>query len=69
MIEGNLLSFRIFIDKKGKVVTELSGLPENKINTVFKDEYTRSYIRTILREGHSKLDGLHAHLENQIGAL
>ena len=57
MIEGNLLSFKIFIDKKGKVVTELSGLPENKINTVFKDEYTRSYIRTILREGHSKLDG------------
>ncbi len=69
MKEGNLLSFKILIDQKGKIITELSGLPENEINNVFKDEYTRSYMRTLLREGHNKLDNLHAYLEKQIKAL
>jgi len=69
MKEGNLLSFKLLIDRKGKIVTELSGLPEDEINNIFKDEYTRSYIRTLIREGHNKLDTLHAYLEQQLRAL
>jgi len=69
MKEGNLLSFRLLIDKKGRLVTELSGLPEDQINNVFKDKYTQVYIRTLLREGHNKLDTLHEYLQNQIRVL
>jgi hypothetical protein len=34
--EGNILSFKILINNKGKLVTELSGLPESEINNVLK---------------------------------
>lgn len=67
--EGNILSFKILIDCKGKLVTELSGLPEKEINNVFKDKETQAYIRTLIREGRSKLSGLHEYLEKQIGSL
>ena len=67
--EGNILSFKILINNKGKLVTELSGLPESEINNVFKDVETQAYIRTLIREGRSKLSGLHEYLEEQIASL
>ena len=67
--EGNILSFKILIDKRGKLVTELSGLPESEINNVFKDLETQAYIRTLIREGRAKLKGLHEYLEKQIASL
>lgn len=37
--EGNILSFRILIDSKGNLVTELSGLLEKDARKIFnKDE-------------------------------
>ena len=67
--EGNILSFKVLINKQGKLVTELSGLPEEEINNVFKDVETQAYIRTLIREGRSKLTGLHEYLEKQIASL
>ena len=69
MKEGNLISFKVLIDDKGKINTELSFLPEKEINKIFSDVYTQNYIRTILREGHTKLDSLHNFLEKQLHAL
>jgi hypothetical protein len=67
--EGNILSFKILINNKGRLVTELSGLPESEINNVFKDLETQAYIRTLIREGRAKLSGLHEYLENELAAL
>ena len=67
--EGNILSFKILINNKGRLVTELSGLPESEINNVFKDLETQAYIRTLVREGRAKLSGLHEYLENELAAL
>ena len=67
--EGNILSFKILINNKGRLVTELSGLPESEINNVFKDLETQAYIRTLVREGRAKLSGLHEYLEDQIASL
>ena len=67
--EGNILSFKILINNKGRLVTELSGLPESEINNVFKDVETQAYIRTLVREGRAKLSGLHEYLEKQIASL
>ena len=69
MKEGNLISFKVLIDDKGKINTELSFLPEKEINKIFSDVYTQNYIRTILREWHTKLDSLHNFLEKQLQAL
>ena len=41
----------------------------SEITNVFTDVYTQNYIRNILREGHLKLDPLHAYLEKQLQAL
>jgi hypothetical protein len=68
MKEGNILSFRILIDSSGKLVTELSGLPEHEAHKVFKGE-DLILIRKIIREGLVKLDKLHAYLENELDAF
>ena len=62
-MRGNLISFQVFIDPSGAIMTELSGLPDEEIDNVFKDTYTRNYIRVLLREGHNRLDTLHDYLE------
>ena len=31
MREGNILSFKILVDSKGMLITELSGLPESEV--------------------------------------
>ena len=66
--EGNILSFRILIDPKGNLITEISGLPEMEANKVFEgDELI--LIRKILKEGHLRLDSLHAKLEAELDAF
>ncbi len=66
--EGNILSFRILIDSKGNLVTELSGLPEKDVKNIFnKDE--RPLIKKIIREGRIHLEPLHKILEEELGNL
>ena len=66
--EGNILSFRILIDPKGNLITELSGLPEMEAHKVF-DGDELILIRKILKEGHLRLGGLHDKLEAELDAF
>ena len=68
-MEANIISFKVFLDKKGRVLTELSSIPDDKLSTVFTDPYTQNYIRIILRECHLKFDDLHEYLEKNLQAL
>ena len=68
MKDGNILSFRILIDKSGNLVTELSGLPEREAHKVFKGD-DLILIRKVIREGLLKLDKVHLYLENELDAL
>ena len=68
MKEGKILSFRILINYNGDVVTELSGLPEDKIDGVF-DGHDKILMRKIIKEGRLKLETIHAYLENELDAL
>jgi len=68
-MEGNIISFKVVFDKEGRLLTELSALPEEEIKTVFSDQYTQAYIRTILRECHLRFDDLHEYLEKNLQAL
>jgi len=67
--EGNLLSFKILVDSRGNVVTELSGLPEADISKIFKEEEERTLINKIVKEGLVKLGTLHEYLEKELQAL
>ena len=35
--EGNIISFRVFIDSKGNLVTEFKKLPEKEIKNIFDE--------------------------------
>ena len=66
--DGNILSFRILVDKKGNLITELSGLPEQEAHKVFEGD-DLILIRKILKEGHLRLDSLHNKLEAELDAF
>jgi|TARA_R110002012_G_scaffold274989_1_gene461430 hypothetical protein len=68
MKEGNVISFKVFIDSKGNLMTEYSKLPIEKVTDVF-DSSDTPLIRKILRELEPKLELLHSKLENELNAL
>jgi len=68
MKEGNILSFRILVNYEGNVVTELSGLPPDKIDEVFKG-HDKVLMNKIIKEGRLKLEKLHGYLESELDAL
>ena len=67
--EGNILSFKILVDTKGNLVTELSGLPESEISNVLKEEEERILVNKIIKEGLVKLGTLHEYLEKELQSL
>ena len=69
MKEGNILSFKILLDTKGNLVTELSGIPETEISKIFKEEEDQVLINKIIKEGLVKLATLHEYLEKELQAL
>ena len=66
--EGNIISFRVFIDRRGNLLTEFKNLPVEKVDTVF-DKTDTPLVQKILREASTKLEGLHEYLEKELGAL
>ena len=69
MKEVNILSFKILLDTKGNLVTELSGIPETEISKIFKEEEEQVLINKIIKEGLVKLATLHEYLEKELQAL
>ena len=67
MKRANIISFQVFIDSKGTLMTEFASVPLNKTNIFNKTE--RPYIDKILREATLKLEGLHDYLEKELQAL
>ena len=68
MREGNIISFKVFIDAKGRLMTEYSKLPSSKVTTVF-DEYDKPFIDMIIKELEPKLEIFHHKLELELDRL
>ena len=66
--EGNIISFKVFIDAKGILMTEYKHLPFKEVRKIFDKEDT-PYIQKILKETAPKLESLHAYLEKELSAL
>lgn len=67
--EGNLIGFRIFFNSKGVMMTELSQLPVQDINKVFKTTEDKQIVKTVLQKTHKVLASLHEDLEKELDAL
>ena len=66
--EANILSFRIIVNHSGAILTELGGLPEDRLHEVFKDNEL-VLIRKIIREAKPKLEKMHDFLEKELTAF
>ena len=66
--EANLLSFKIIVNHSGAIITEIGGLPEDRLHEVFKgDEFI--LVRKILRAARPKLLKMHDFLEAELNAI
>tara|TARA_R100001594_G_scaffold3191_3_gene12135 strand:- start:61 stop:288 length:228 start_codon:yes stop_codon:yes gene_type:complete len=66
--EANILSYRILFDTKGKLITEISGLPIEDAGKAFSGSDLK-IIQTVIREGRQKMTDIHNHLEAELDAL
>jgi hypothetical protein len=66
--EANLLGFKILIDRKGRLFTEISGVPEKDLPQAFSGDDLR-LMRQIQRLLRPKIQEIHKFLENEISAL
>jgi len=66
--EANILGFKILVNDRGHVVTEMSGIPEKDHHLAFKDDELLM-IRNIVQLTKPKLEALHKFLEDELNAL
>lgn len=67
-MEGNIISFKVFVNSKGQVMSEYSKLPVDKVSSVFNESDT-PLIKKILAEVEMKVGNLHEQLERELDAL
>jgi len=68
-MEATLLTFKIVLDVKGNLVSDLGGLPIKDVDRVFRNKDDAYIIKKLIREGTIKLEGIHKYLEDEINAI
>ena len=68
-IEATLLTFKVALDVKGNIWTDIGGLPLTEIKHIFKRPEDANVIRILIREGTIKLKSIHKYLEDEITAI
>jgi len=66
--EANLISWKLIIDNKNQLTTELSYLPEKDIINVFK-KGDRQNLISALRIVKGRVENLHNEIENHLNSL
>ena len=66
--EANLISFKVLLNRKNQIVTELSQLPEKHIDKIFKSDEAW-VVRSVLQKGREKLSTLHDYLQKELQAM
>ncbi len=67
-MEGNVISFKVFIDSEGLLMTEYSKLPKNKLAQIFKGN-DLCYIEKILGKVDPKFKNLHQEIQEELEVL
>jgi len=68
-MEATLLTFKVVLDVKGNIVSDLGGLPIKDVDKVFRNKEDAYVIKKIIREGTIKLQGIHKYLEDEVTAI
>lgn len=68
-MEATLLTFKVVLDVKGNIVSDLGGLPIKDVDKVFRNSDDAYVIKKIIREGTIKLQGIHKYLEDEVTAI
>jgi hypothetical protein len=66
--EGNLVSFRLFINTSGDILSEYSYFPEEDVSKVFPDSEAH-LMKKVIKEGRSRLETLHDFIEKEVQNL
>ena len=69
MREGNIISFRVYINSKGLMMTEYKYLPTEDVYKAFTEPEDSVLVQKILKETSIKLEGLHDHLESELAVF
>jgi|TARA_A100001015_G_C14588338_1_gene555631 hypothetical protein len=67
-MEGNIISFKVFVNSKGILMSEYRKLPVEKVTSVFNESDT-PLIKKVLSEVERKVGDLHEQLEKELDAL
>lgn len=68
-MEATLLTFKVVLDVKGNIVSDLGGLPIKDVDKVFRNSDDAYVIKKIIREGTIKLQNIHEYLEDEVNAI
>ena len=68
-MEATLLTFKVVLDVKGNLVSDLGGLPIKDVDKVFRNSDDAYVIKKIIREGTIKLQSIHEYLEDEVNAI
>ena len=67
--EAKLVGFKIILDKSGKLTAEMSGLPLEDVEQVFKKHPNKHLYRALIRITNNSLDSLVEDLEKHLSAI
>ena len=67
--EAVLLSFKVVLDTKGVLWTEVGGLPNKEVRNCFKNKEDAYMIDKLISEGKIKLNGLNKYLSDELKAI
>jgi len=69
MKEAKLIGFKVLLDRKGRLTTEVSGLPLDKVDEVFENFPDKHLYKVLIRESTYKIEELIKHLEKELGSI
>ena len=68
-IEATLLTFKMVLDAKGNLWTDIGGLPLKEVKHIFKTYEDAHLVEILIREGLVKLKSIHRCLEDEITSI
>ena len=68
MSEGNIISFKVFINSKGVLMTEYSRVPDKDLNKIFSS-HDMAYILRVLAKTDPKFKNLHDDIQEELEVL
>ena len=69
MSTAKFIGFQLLLDRQGRLLVELCGLPLDEVDNVFKDFNDKNLYALLIKEANHKLDELVKHLERELSSV